>query len=336
MARHEAGSSGAGAATGMEFNLPDEILVVIPTDPYEQLDIARKITSMAISSRVSRLEADVARLRRDLADRDRSEADIRARLADSDARLLAALEDNAKLVKERDTLAVTAKKLSRNLAKLEAFKKQLMKSLSEDNLLQFSETGEDRAVDVENNWRARIPPGKDEVSSSHTSSNTSSRSTITESSQGYQFSITPYVAPEITSGPAPIFSSSGGSTLTYSTGPSTPKFYSGPTSPARSRSEDQSAYSAWNGSSHQYSAPVSPPHHRSFAGRPRIDGKEFFRQARTRLSYEQFGAFLANIKEFNAQKQSREDTLSKAEEIFGTEHKDLYISFQSMLNRNQS
>ncbi|KAI5011421.1 hypothetical protein ZWY2020_013558 [Hordeum vulgare] len=56
----------------------------------------------------------------------------------------------------------------------------------------------------------------------------------------------------------------------------------------------------------------------------------------TRLSYEQFGAFLANIKEFNAQKQSREDTLSKAEEIFGTEHKDLYISFQNMLNRNQS
>jgi hypothetical protein len=31
-----------------------------------------------------------------------------------------------------------------------------------------------------------------------------------------------------------------------------------------------------------------------------------------------------------------QDTLSKAEEIFGTEHKDLYSSFQSMLNRNQS
>uniref|UniRef100_A0A453CQG2 At4g15545-like C-terminal domain-containing protein n=1 Tax=Aegilops tauschii subsp. strangulata TaxID=200361 RepID=A0A453CQG2_AEGTS len=312
MARQEA----AGAATGVDFHLPDEILAVIPTDPYEQLDVARKITSMAIASRVSRLEADVARLRRDLADRDRGDADLRARLADSDARLLAALDENAKLVKERDTLALTAKKLSRNLAKLEAFKKQLMKSLSEDNLLQLSETGEDRDVDAENSGTARSPSWKDEVSSSHTSSNTSSRSTITESAQGYQFSITPYVAPRIT--PA-----------------STPKFYSGPTSPTRSRSEDQSAFSSWNGSSHQYSAPVSPQR-RSFTGRPRIDGKEFFRQARTRLSYEQFGAFLANIKEFNAQKQSREDTLSKAEEIFGTEHKDLYISFQNMLNRNQS
>ncbi|KAI5011422.1 hypothetical protein ZWY2020_013559 [Hordeum vulgare] len=151
---------GRGAATGVDFHLPDEILAVIPTDPYEQLDVARKITSMAIASRVSRLEADVARLRRDLADRDRGEADLRARLADSDARLLAALDENAKLVKERDTLAVTAKKLARNLAKLEAFKKQLMKSLSEDNLLQLSETGEDRDVDAENDGTARFLPGK--------------------------------------------------------------------------------------------------------------------------------------------------------------------------------
>ncbi|XP_062184656.1 uncharacterized protein At4g15545-like isoform X3 [Phragmites australis] len=305
MARHESSSSSAAAA-GVNFHLPDQILAVIPTDPYEQLDVARKITSMAIASRISCLEADVARLRRDLADRDRTEADLRARLADSDARLLAALDENAKLAKERDTLAATAKKLARNLAKLEAFKKQLMKSLSEDNLLQLSETGQDH--DAEDNLTARLPSWKDEVSSSHTSSEASSRSTLTESAHGGA----------------------------YSTAPSSPKFLSGPTSPTRSRSESQSTFSSWQGSSsHQYSAPTSPPRRRSFTGRPRIDGKEFFRQARTRLSYEQFGAFLANIKEFNAQKQSREDTLSKAEEIFGTEHKDLYISFQNMLHRNQ-
>lgn len=211
-----------------------------------------------------------------------------------------------------------------------------MKSLSEDNILQLSETGDDRDVDAENNLKARVPSWKDEVSSSNTSSDTSSRSTMTESAQGYQFSITPYV-PKLTPGSTPMISSSGGSPRAYSTGPSSPKFLSGPTSPTRSRSEGQSTFSSWHGSSsHQYSAPTSPPQRRSFTGRPRIDGKEFFRQARTRLSYEQFGAFLANIKEFNAQKQSREGTLSKAEEIFGTEHKDLYISFQNMLNRNQS
>ncbi|NP_001144453.2 uncharacterized protein [Zea mays] len=332
MARYEA----SAAAPGVDFHLPDEILAVIPTDPYEQLDVARKITSMAITSRVSRLEADSGRLRRDLADRDHAEAELRARLADSDARLAAALDENAKLAKERDSLAATTKKLTRNLAKLEAFKKQLMKSLSEDNLLQLSETSQDH--NGEDILTARVPYWKDEVCSSNTSSDTSIRSTITESIHGggYQFSIKTYVPPKLTPGSTPMISSSSGSPRAYSTGPPSPNFFSGPTSPTKARSEGQLTFSSWQGSSsHQYSAPTSPQRH-SFTGRPRIDGKEFFRQARTRLSYEQFGAFLANIKEFNAQKQSREDTLSKAEEIFGTEHKDLYISFQNMLSRNQS
>lgn len=85
------------------------------------------------------------------------------------------------------------------------------------------------------------------------------------------------------------------------------------------------------------------------------------------MSYEQFSAFLANIKELNAQKQTREvlteleiyhficlveiclfsqnkptsifmflfqETLRKAEEIFGADNKDLYLLFQGLLNRN--
>jgi hypothetical protein len=74
------------------------------------------------------------------------------------------------------------------------------------------------------------------------------------------------VAPNLTSASTSTVSFSGGSPLAYSTGPSTPKFYSGPTSPTRSRTEGQSAFSSWNGSSQQYSAPVSPPERRSFTG----------------------------------------------------------------------
>jgi hypothetical protein len=75
---------------------------------------------MAIASRVSRLEADAARLRRDLADRDRAEADLRACLADSCNWLicLSSFGVQAKLAKERDSLAATVKKLTRNLAKV--------------------------------------------------------------------------------------------------------------------------------------------------------------------------------------------------------------------------
>ncbi|MBA0634953.1 hypothetical protein Godav_000089 [Gossypium davidsonii] len=54
----------------------------------------------------------------------------------------------------------------------------------------------------------------------------------------------------------------------------------------------------------------------------------------SRLSYEQFSSFLANIKELNAQKQTRAETLRKAEEIFGIDNKDLFLSFQGLLNRN--
>ncbi|CAL4998569.1 unnamed protein product [Urochloa decumbens] len=179
-----------------------------------------------------------------------------------------------------------------------------MKSLSEDNLLQLSEAGQD--PDAEDNLTARVPSWKDEVSSSHSSSGASSRSTKSESTYGgYQFSIAPYIPSKLTPGSTPMVSSTGGSPRAYSTGPSSPTFLSGPTSRTRSRSESQSTFSSWQGSSsHQYSAPTSPLQRRSFTGRPRIDGKEFFRQARTRLFYEQFGAFLANIKEFNAEKQS--------------------------------
>merc|ERR1719487_2103510 len=65
-----------------------------------------------------------------------------------------------------------------------------------------------------------------------------------------------------------------------------------------------------------------------------IDGKQFFRQARSRLSYEAFNAFLANIKRLNNHQQSREETLEEARRLFGTEHADLFAGFQTLLNRH--
>lgn len=61
----------AMSQSGGDFSLSDEILAVIPTDPYDQLDLARKITSMAIASRVSNLESQVSSLRQKLLEKDR-------------------------------------------------------------------------------------------------------------------------------------------------------------------------------------------------------------------------------------------------------------------------
>lgn len=67
---------------GHDFNLPDEILSVIPTDPYDQLDLARKITSMAIASRVSNLENDTGRLRQSLSEKDKVIVQLREKVAE--------------------------------------------------------------------------------------------------------------------------------------------------------------------------------------------------------------------------------------------------------------
>lgn len=86
-----------------DFDLPDEILSVIPTDPYDQLDIARRITSLAISSRVSRLEGEAGRLRQNISDRDRVIHELHEKIAhldrmvqESDARLRETLKENVR------------------------------------------------------------------------------------------------------------------------------------------------------------------------------------------------------------------------------------------------
>ncbi|XP_031382965.1 uncharacterized protein At4g15545-like isoform X2 [Punica granatum] len=309
-------SSGSNGGGGPDFDLPEEILSVIPTDPYDQLDLARKITSMAIASRVSKLESDASRFRQKLYEKDRLVFELEEKVLrlerahqDADSRLKAALDENMRLSQERDSLSMTVKKLSRDLAKLETFKRQLMQSLNEDNS-SHAET-----IDI----------GTCDQSNPKLYLENDSRHAV------QKFSITPYITPRLTPTGTPKIISTAGSPRRYSSAGS-PQRTSGAASPIKSGGN---VMSSWYSSSQQSSAANSPPRGRSLPGRtPRIDGKEFFRQARTRLSYEQFSAFLANIKELNAQKQTREETLRKAEEIFGTENKDLYLSFQGLLNRN--
>lgn len=340
----QSGSSTQSSGTGPDFHLPDELLSVIPIDPYDQLDLARKITSMAIASRVSKLESEVERLRQKLYEKDRLILELEEKgshleqaFHEVDMRLKIARDDNTKLSKERDSLAMTTKKLGRDLAKLETFKRQLMQSLNDDNLSQ-AETVDIVTCDQ------LVPKSysvKDEELNGHmarhsrSSSIESGYTTYDASKQaGQRFSMTPYITPRLTPTGTPKIISTTGSPTRYSAAGS-PQKTSGATSPTKSQYEGRGSLSSWYPSSQQSSAANSPPRGRSGPARtPRIDGKEFFRQARSRLSYEQFSAFLANIKELNAQKQSREETLRKAEEIFGTDNKDLYLLFQGLLNRN--
>lgn len=299
---------------------------------------------MAIASRVSSLESDAGRLRQKLLDKDRLIYDLEERVSalthafhEADSRLKTALDENIKLSKERDQLAATVKKLSRDFAKLESFKKQLMLSLTDDNPSQ-AETIDIGTCDqsVPKAYLEKDDEGSGYVANHSYSGPVDIGKTIDEASRysGQRFSLTPYITPRLTPTGTPKVISTAESPRGYSAAGS-PKKTSGATSPTKLPYEARSSLSAWYPSSQQSSAANSPPRGRSIPGRtPKIDGKEFFRQARSRLSYEQFSAFLANIKELNAQKQTREETLRKADEIFGSDNKDLYLSFQGLLNRN--
>ncbi|GFZ05777.1 hypothetical protein Acr_17g0013490 [Actinidia rufa] len=110
--------------SGPDFHLPDEVLAVIPIDPYDQLDLARKITSMAIASRVSNLESEVERLKQKMSEKDHQILEFEDKAShleqayhEANLRLKMARDDNMKLSKERDSFAITARKLGRDLAK---------------------------------------------------------------------------------------------------------------------------------------------------------------------------------------------------------------------------
>ncbi|XP_010480171.1 PREDICTED: uncharacterized protein At4g15545 [Camelina sativa] len=308
--------------SGGDFSLPDEILAVIPTDPYDQLDLARKITSMAIASRVSTLESQVSGLRQKLLEKDGLVLELEHKVSsfqrlyhESESTLKNLVDENMKLTQERDSLAITAKKLGRDFAKLEAFKRQLMQSLNDENPSQ-SETADLKMV----------PRDKDENSNGLSARGSySNKEGFSEARQ--RLPLTPQFSPAFTPSGTPKMISTAASPRSYSAA-SSPKLFSGAASPTSSHYDVR----LWSSASQQSSVPNSPPRSHSVSARhPRIDGKEFFRQARSRLSYEQFSAFLANIKELNARKQSREETLHKAEEIFGKENNDLYISFKGLV-----
>ncbi|KAL1205658.1 hypothetical protein V5N11_001361 [Cardamine amara subsp. amara] len=317
-----------------DFELSDEILSIIPTDPFEQLDLAKKITSMAIASKVSNLEAEVVKLRQKLQEVEMGTHELESKASrferdfrEADSKLKIVLHDNMNLRKERDSLATTVTNLNHEMAKLETFKRQLIQSLSDGNAAQTEH------VDIRTCDHS-VPgsyPDKDQSTNVYSYSKSADMNHPVDQAPKYtgpRFCVTPYISPWITPARTPDIVSPRTNSAAGS-----PKRTSGAMSSTKTHFESQKTTLCYS-SSHQSSAANSPP--RLSARTPRIDAKEFFRQARSRLSYEQFRAFLANIKELNAQKQTREETLRKANEIFGTENKDLYLSFQGLVIKNKT
>lgn len=141
----------SGTAT---FDLPEEVLEVLPSDPFEQLDVARKITSIALSARVSALESEASALHAKLAEKDFVVDDLHsqiesleAALSDTANKLVLAEQEKVwicfseaclvlstflfvlkffylmqeSLLKENTSLSNTVKKLNRDVSKVVLF-----------------------------------------------------------------------------------------------------------------------------------------------------------------------------------------------------------------------
>ncbi|KMS95025.1 hypothetical protein BVRB_013170 [Beta vulgaris subsp. vulgaris] len=333
--------------TSYEFDLPEEVLQVLPSDPFAQLDVARKITSIALSTRVSALESEASVLRSHLTDKDNIISDLQSQIESLDAslsetadRLAVANQEKESLVKENNSLSNTVAKLRRDVAKLEGFRKTLMQSLQEDDGSTAGVQGNvTKEVSAPRVMSAQSLSKDDDVTlppSVYSSTETeslergnsfledreadSSRPRISPGLLLASQTSTPRLTPP---GSPPIVSASVSPSRTSK--PASPRRHSVSFSTTRGMldslpSSTHSSFSASDSGSQ--------------SGRTRVDGKEFFRQVRSRLSYEQFGAFLANVKELNSHKQTKEDTLRKADEIFGPDNQDLYTIFEGLLTRN--
>ncbi|AQK93823.1 hypothetical protein ZEAMMB73_Zm00001d010314 [Zea mays] len=317
-----------GEAPTEDFGLPAELMAVLPSDPFAQLDVARKITSIALSHRLGRLEAEAARLRSQLAERDAEAEELRERvekldsaLAVATGRLRRAEEEKETLLRDNSALSNTVRKLNRDVAKLEVFKKTLVQSLQEDD--SSDNTAPRASVAATSNFSAP----SDEDSAFPTSK--SSQISETASSVSEENS---QVEPDAPRPPRPhVFLPSYNSTPRRTPPDSPPRRYAS-VSPPRRHSISVTSMNMFNdrssGFSSQHSSPFDPPSQTGSL----ITPQEL--AILNRLSYEQFGAFLANVKELNAHRQTREDTLRKADEIFGPENKDLYTVFESLITRN--
>ncbi|KZV36324.1 hypothetical protein F511_28766 [Dorcoceras hygrometricum] len=320
---------------GPRLDLPDELLEVLPADPFEQLDVARKITSIALSTRVSALESEAFALRQELADKDAIISGLESRIESLDASLNEASDKFAQVQQEKESLmeenvqlSSTVKKLNRDVTKLEAFRKTLMRSLQdeEDNSAGAPKAAAKYDSINQEDDRLSLPSRTASMHSQFSDYGSNSYSEDAESetvrprvSQGLllasQSSGTPRFTPP---GSPPSLSASV--TPTRTPKPLSPRRHSVSFTAARGFFDDKpSSLSSMPTS--KYSS-MSGLDSGSQTGRTRVDGKEFFRQVRTRLSYEQFGAFLAN------------ETLRKADEIFGPDNKDLYVVFEGLITRN--
>ncbi len=77
-----------------DSELSKKVLTVLPSDPYEQLEVARQITNLAVASKMSELESGTMKLQQTLVEKDQMISTLQEHVANIQTTLL---ETSAKL-----------------------------------------------------------------------------------------------------------------------------------------------------------------------------------------------------------------------------------------------
>lgn len=250
-----------------------KLLAALPADPFEQLEVAQRLTSRAVAAGVSKLETETGRLRQKLSEKDATiismqhcMADLEQTLQDTSFRLSQALESQDRVINENNMLVSTVQKLKREISK----QMEDAETASQPTFADSASKGK-----VDGRGSSVLP------SSSDNDDLYGARLTMTVSDPATTL----------------LHDDCGNTLASISMSPSV----RGSKSTFRRSEAGMQAKTSLS--------PARKSTHHSMSAVPgqvpKVDGKEFFRQARNRLSYQQFSAFLSNIKELNSHRQSR-------------------------------
>jgi len=270
---------------------------MLPEQHEDQLQLGFRMIQNAFSSKVQNLENELRGLRMSCDEQKGQAKRLHQRNSALEGELVEGHQRCQALNDENKELFKTVQNLQRQLQRLEGLKKKVLDTISDDASADYSAESEEARLAMRDDYLQSSLP----LTMGALQNEQKPVSPAPNSSWGGNRAAPPASLP------------GGGMAMAMGTAP---------------------------GPSNSSSRAASPPHSSMQPQQPQggpapavVDGKQFFRQARSQLSYEGFNEFLANIKRLNNQQQSREETLEEARRIFGPDLQNLYHEFELLLSR---
>eukprot|EP00929_Paragymnodinium_shiwhaense_P074605 TRINITY_DN38191_c0_g1_i1.p1 TRINITY_DN38191_c0_g1~~TRINITY_DN38191_c0_g1_i1.p1 ORF type:complete len:287 (-),score=54.13 TRINITY_DN38191_c0_g1_i1:466-1326(-) len=279
------------------MSVPSPSIGMLPEQSEDQLQLGFRIIQNAYNNKVHALEQEVRALKLTLDETKSANAAMQRKTSQLEVELVEGHQKTQQLAEENKEFFKTVQSLRRQLQRLEGLKKKVCESIADHQ----SNADEDSGVLLREDYLHGMAPLTTQFASGAPLSALGNSGFSRPASRP----TSPITRP---------------ATATYG------GHYSG----------FAGATFAAQGSS--FASPAAPAESRlppvAQGVDSVVDGKAFFKQARTHLSYEAFNEFLSNIKKLNNGEQTRQQTLDEARRIFGPDLRNLYQEFETLLNRH--